>query len=124
MSKTLNIASLNIKYYSIKYYTLNITVAVACWCSVATVFLQISQNSQKNTCAWCFLVKFAKYLRTPYFIEHLRWLLLNLYLRYNLYLFVNLYLYIDNFVFNIFLLRISINFSRCFYFHINNSQRI
>ena len=50
---------------------------------------QISQNSQENTCArvsflikmqalWhiCFLMNFAKFLRIPFFIEHLWWLLL------------------------------------------------
>ena len=66
-------------------------------CSVTKVFLKISQNSQKNTCArvsfliklqalvctfinnrlWhrCFLVNFDKLLRAPFFIEHLQWLL-------------------------------------------------
>ena len=60
--------------------------------------LKISQNSQQNTCVRvsfkkvaglrpcniikkriqhrCFLVKFAKLLWTPFFTEHLRWLLL------------------------------------------------
>ena len=71
-------------------------------CSVKKVFLEISQNSQENTCAkisfliklqalglrpttllkkifWhrCFPVNFAKFLRTPSFIEQLWWLLLN-----------------------------------------------
>ena len=63
-------------------------------CSVTKVFLKISQNSQKNTCArvafliklqalvctfinnrlWhrCFLVNFDKLLRAPFFIEHLQ----------------------------------------------------
>ena len=64
-------------------------------CSVKKVFLKNSQNSQKNTCArvsfliklqasavfsrlWhrCFLVNFVKFLTTPFFIEHLRGLLL------------------------------------------------
>ena len=62
------------------------------------VFLDISQNLQENTCArvsfliklqaapatllkkglWhrCFPVNFAKFLRTPFFTEHLWWLLL------------------------------------------------
>ena len=62
--------------------------------SVKKVFLKMSQNSQENTCArisflitllkkrlWqrCFPVNFAKYLRTPFFIEHLWWLLLLLF---------------------------------------------
>ena len=58
-------------------------------CSVKKMFLKISQNSQENTCArvsllikfqaWdlhrCFPVNFLKFSRTPFFIEHLRWLL-------------------------------------------------
>ena len=69
-------------------------------CSVKKVFLEISQNSQKNTFvraslltklqAWglqlyfkknkksCFPVNFVKFLRTPFFKEHLWWLLLSL----------------------------------------------
>ena len=60
------------------------------------VSLEISQNSQANTCArvsffnkvaglkkkrlWhrCFPVNFVKFLRTPFFIEHLWWLLLEM----------------------------------------------
>ena len=48
-------------------------------CSVKKVFLEISQNLQENTCGRVsFLIKlhFAKFLRTPSFIEHLWWLLL------------------------------------------------
>ena len=62
-------------------------------CSVKKVFLEISQNSQENTCAkvcrlrpatllktrlWhrCFPVNFTKFLRTFLSTEHLRWLLL------------------------------------------------
>ena len=50
------------------------------------VFLEISQNSQESTCArvsflikWhrCFPVNFVKFLKTPFFKEHLWWLLLN-----------------------------------------------
>ena len=55
------------------------------------VFLEISQNLQEDTSArvsflikkfkkrlWhrCFLLNFAKFLRTTFFIEHLWWLLL------------------------------------------------
>ena len=48
---------------------------VAQRCSVKEVFLEISQNSQENTCAWvsffkihrCFPVNFAKFLRIPFF---------------------------------------------------------
>ena len=74
------------------------TEAVTQTCSVKKVFLEISENSQENTCArdsfliklharpatllkkrlWhrYFPVNFEKFLRTPFFIEHLRWLLL------------------------------------------------
>ena len=70
------------------------TKAVARTCSVKKVFLKISQNSQENTCASlffnlsffilkkrlqrsCFPVNFAKFLKTPFFIGHLQWLLLS-----------------------------------------------
>ena len=74
------------------------TETVAHRCSLKKVFLEISQNSQENTCGrvslliklglgpatllkkilWhrCFHVNFAKFLRTPLFTEHLWWLLL------------------------------------------------
>ena len=58
-------------------------------CSVKLVFLEISHNSHENTFArvsfliklqalWhrCLFMNFAKFLRTPFFIEHLWWLLL------------------------------------------------
>ena len=70
----------------------------ASWgCSAKKVFLEISRNSRENTCTRvssliklqaeackfiknephrCFLVNFAKFLRTPFLSEHLRWLLL------------------------------------------------
>ena len=73
--------------------------AAAKRCAVKKVFLEISQNSQENTCArvsffnkvaglrpatllkkrlWnrCFPANFTKFLRKPFFIERLRWLLL------------------------------------------------
>ena len=72
--------------------------AVVQSCSVKKVFLKISENSQKKTCVtvsfliklqaapaaslkkrlWyrCFLVNFPKFLRTAFFTEHFRWLLL------------------------------------------------
>ena len=75
------------------------TEAVAHRCSVKKVFLKNSQNSQENTCVRDFLnkvtslwpatlfkkrlshrsfpVNFAKFLRRPFFTEHLWWLLLN-----------------------------------------------
>ena len=72
--------------------------AVARGCSVKKVFLEISQNSQENACGrvsflikiiiksllkkrlWHrrFPVNFAKFLRTPFLTEHLRWLLLQI----------------------------------------------
>ena len=80
-----------------KFQTILKTEAVVRRCSVKKMFLEISQNSQENTCvrvsfliklqAWgpllkkrpwhrCFPVDFAKSLRTPFFTEHLWWLLL------------------------------------------------
>ena len=72
--------------------------AAAPRCSMKKVFLEISQNSQENTCArvsflitffnksatllkkrlWhsYFPVNYAKFLRTPFFTEYLRCLLL------------------------------------------------
>ena len=62
-------------------------------CSVKKMFLEISQNSEENmgvrvsfllnfikieTLAQLFSVNFAKILRTPFFTEHLGWLLLHL----------------------------------------------
>ena len=64
--------------------------AVLWRCSVKNVFLEISQNSQENTCAriaglrinlknklWhrCFPVNFAKFPWIPFFTEHLWWVL-------------------------------------------------
>ena len=60
------------------------TEAVVWRCSGEKVFLDISQNSQENACTrvsflikyrlWCrfFPVNFAKFLRTPFLIKHLR----------------------------------------------------
>ena len=75
--------------------------AVVQSCSVKKVFLEISQNSQENACSrvsfliklqasglspttllkkrlWhsCFPVNFLKFLRTPFFMDRLWWLLL------------------------------------------------
>ena len=74
--------------------------AVVQRCPVKQVFLKISKNSQESTCVrvsflikllfspaillkrrlWhtCFPVNFVKFLRTPFFIEHLWWMLLSL----------------------------------------------
>ena len=71
---------------------LEMVEAVVQRCSVKKTFLEISQNSQENTCArvsfliatllkkrlWhrCFTVNFAKFLRASFLKEHLWWLLL------------------------------------------------
>ena len=66
-------------------------------CSVKKVFLEVSQNSQENTCArdslltkrpWhrCFTVNFAKFLKTPFLTEHLRLLLLAFQSEFTLYI--------------------------------------
>ena len=75
------------------------TEAVVQRCSVKKVLLEISKKSQENACArvsfliklrpanlwkkrlWhrCFAVNFLKFLRTPFYIEHLWWLLLKQY---------------------------------------------
>ena len=69
-------------------HVLHYSEAVTQRCSVKKVFLEISQNSEENTCArvsflikkrlWhrYFPVNFAKFLRTPFLTEHLRWLFL------------------------------------------------
>ena len=73
--------------------------AVVQMCSIKKVLLEILQNSQGNTCVslcfnnvaglrsatlskkrlwqWCFHVNFTKFLRTPFVVEYLWWLLLN-----------------------------------------------
>ena len=56
-------------------YFLKRTEAVGWRCSVKKVFLEISQNSQKNTCARAFSNKVA--------VEHLWWLLLNVTILFN-----------------------------------------
>ena len=48
-------------------------------CSVKKVFLKISQNSHENTCDRDSEI-FVKFLRTPFYMEQLRWLLLYFYL--------------------------------------------
>ena len=54
---------------------------VARSCSVKKVFLNILQNSQEtHKRLRCFSMNFAKFLRTTFFIEHLRWLLLKVYI--------------------------------------------
>ena len=77
----------------LKWLSLLLEEVVVQRCSVKKVFLEISQNSQENTCArvffnevaplrpvtllkkrfWhrCFPVNFVKFLRTRFLIEHL-----------------------------------------------------
>ena len=67
------------------WISLFILEAVVQRCSGKKVFLEISQNSLENTCArvsfwikifWrrCFSLNFVKFIRTSFYIEHLRWL--------------------------------------------------
>ena len=90
-----------IKYTSLAccsmYSLFKWTEAVAQRCSVKKMLVETSKNSQKSTCARvsfliiclrpvtllkyrlcerCFPVNFAKFLKTPFLTEHLRWLLL------------------------------------------------
>ena len=61
--------------------------AVSRKCSVKKLLLKTLQISQENTCARaskkllhsCFPVNFAKFSRTAFLIEHLRWLMLLLF---------------------------------------------
>ena len=84
------------KKIGLKIIFLYTAEAVTGRCSVKKLFLEIWQNSQENTCdriffsiklqallkkilcRRCIPVNFAKSLRTPFLIEHLRWLLLTL----------------------------------------------
>ena len=67
-------------FISISIFFYKTTEAVAQRCSVKKVFLEISQNSQENTCARIsFLIKvqasglnFAKFLKALFPTEHLR----------------------------------------------------
>ena len=82
----------HLEFYIAAWFNLKLE-AVTRRCSVKEVLLEISQNSQENTCArvsflkkktllktrlWlrCFPANFEKSLRTPVLIEHPRWLLL------------------------------------------------
>ena len=58
------------------YYLTYASEAVVRRCSVKKLFLKISQSSQENTCARCFPVNFAKFLKTFFLTEHIRWLFL------------------------------------------------
>ena len=74
---------LNFSYSIAKLKPNTMSEAVAQSCSVKNVFLQISQKFRLRPATllkkrlWhrCFLVSFAKFLRTPFFTKHLRWLL-------------------------------------------------
>ena len=71
--------ALNDKYsldLSLRYWNARISEAVVRSCSVKEVFLKILQNSQVFPLAQEFPVNFATFWRTPFFAEHLKWLLL------------------------------------------------
>ena len=74
-----------------------IVEAVVQWCSVKKMFLELLLNSQENTSTrvsfliklqasgvelyfkkrlwhWCFPVSFEKFVKAPFFIEHLWWM--------------------------------------------------
>ena len=72
---------------TVYYYLTYASEAVVRRCSVEKAFLEISQNSHENACVrvpflkkrpWhmCFSVNFAKFLRTSFLTEYIRWLLL------------------------------------------------
>ena len=91
------------RMYQFQNVTFETIEAVVQRCSVKKMFLEISQNSQENLCSrvsfliklqasghrpatlskkrlWhrCLPVNFVKFLRTPFYKEHLWWLLLKL----------------------------------------------
>ena len=76
-------------------------------CSVKKVFLEISHNSQENTCARVsFLIKLqANFRRTPFFTEHLWWLFLQLRLVF--------YLTDQILKINVYVFRKSLDFVKC-----------
>ena len=63
-------------HLSLRYWNARISQAVVRSCSVSEVFLKILQNSQVFPLAQEFPVNFATFWRTPFFAEHLKWLLL------------------------------------------------
>ena len=92
---SVNLQTLSLKFYQMKdyiiffnekvFYLENIFLtaeAVVRRCSQKKVFLEILQNLQENTCATesffkqCCRPQSAKFLRTPFFTEHVWWLLL------------------------------------------------
>ena len=70
-----------------KYETSKNSEAVARRCSIKKLFLDILQNSQENSLqlyekaalAQMFSCEFCKISKDTFFVEHLRWLLLNIY---------------------------------------------
>ena len=58
------------------YYLMYTSEAVVRRCSVQKSFLKISKSSQENAWHRCFPVNFAKFLRTFFLTEHIRWLFL------------------------------------------------
>ena len=91
-----------------------ITEAVVQRCSIKKVLIKFLQNSQENTCArvsfliklqtwklWhrCFPGNFAKFLGALFFIEHLWWLLLELFINGYLLTFFNILMIVYLFYF-------------------------
>ena len=68
------IARLRVTVYY--YYLTYASEAVVRSCSVKKLFLKISQSSHENAWHRCFPVNFAKFLRTFFLTEHIRWLFL------------------------------------------------
>ena len=56
-----------IALYPIVYIQLWLSRSSHRKCSIKNVFLEISQNSQENTCTRSFPVNFAKFLITPFY---------------------------------------------------------
>ena len=82
-NKIKNIKNKNKNSIFIKYCKPLQIKAVVCRCSSKQVFLKISGLQgcsfiKKRLQQRCFPVKFEKFLRTHFFTEHLRWLLLNI----------------------------------------------
>ena len=70
----------NTKYNTIMYHRLNNTRHTISSCRRKGIFLTITDSPycllDKRTVHRCFPVNFAKFLRTPFCIEQLRWLFL------------------------------------------------
>ena len=72
----IQLSTTNTIYTLASYWNAGISEAVVWSCSLKEVFLKILQNSQVFPLAQEFPVNFATFWRTPFFAEHLKWLLL------------------------------------------------